>query len=62
MLKNERINEYTKKIEELIKSAEKDGIRIKPYETTINDISVEMGFAITDEVEFSYVPTWKLAE
>lgn len=67
MLKNKTIDAYTSMIKTVIENARNDGIRILPYETTVNnlalgDITTERGICVTDEVEYSYIPTYKLVD
>lgn len=67
MFKNEIIDTYTSLIKVVMEDAKKDGIRIAPYEVTINnipmgDITTERGICVTDEMEYSYIPTYKLAD
>jgi len=62
MMKNQNIKEYTDKTKSVIDEMQKCGLSLQPYERKINNLVIERGIAITDSVEVSYIPTWKLAE
>lgn len=60
LLKNKKLKEYAEKINDVIESAEMDGISIQPYEKRSLYYAIEIGFVITDGKEKTHVPTWKL--
>lgn len=65
MTKNENVEKYIMKIQNLLEEAKANGVNIQPYEKKIenSEIIIERGIAVyTCNVEINYIPTWKIAE
>lgn len=60
-MKNKLIDFYANKFMSLMNEAEDNGVEVKHYSKEVDNIIVERGFTVTDNVETMLIPTWKMA-